>query len=854
MNSMTKRASTMSIAAGLGIRSWHANTFGARACATLAALLLSLTATAQTSRVENEFVIRNVRIFDGSSVIIKGNVWVKNGVVEAVGADIKVPSGIRTIDGAGRTLLPGLIDAHVHTMGQDKFLKSALALGVTTELDMGASPKYADQIEREQSLGEHLDLADLRSSRSQPTAPDGHGTEYGIPIPTVSSPAEAEAVVDALVAEGADFIGEIVYDDGSEFGVHIPTLSKENLRAVIEAAHRHGKLAVVHILSEHAAKDAIAAGADGLVHLFADQAPDEELVSLATQNHVFVIPTLSVLAAPSGVSAGPRLAGDSRLEPYLSVEAIGDLYQDVPRHAGNFANAQEAVRRLRAEGVPILAGTDGHNPGTAHGASLHGELEMLVAAGLTPSEALASATSVNARAFRMNDRGQIAPGKRADLLLVDGDPTNRISDISNVVAVWKLGVQFDRESYRAELNREKEAEHTVTLSAPPGSESGLISDFEDGTTATAFGLAWSASTGRLLGGHKPEAQIAVVSGGAEGSKKALEITGEITPGVFGWAGAMFFPGSAPMAPVNLSSKSAITFWARGDGKAYQVMLWAKSKGALPLMKSFTAGPEWERVTIPLSDFGTDGHDLKAIMVAALATPGSFRLLIDDVALEPVAASRITIGASYAPPDKRAFGVLPNYKTVEPGMSAEPLTGEEKFRLATKDTFDPPILFVSAGLAAWSQAKNQDPSFGQGTSGYVKRFGTGLADQVTGNYFVEWAMPTLLHQDRRFYRKGTGSVASRAAYAVTRVFVTRTDDGRAAINYSDFAGNAMSAALGNLYYHDSRGLSDNLGRMATFTMTEAFGDVMKEFWPDIKRRIFTHHHGAESRSLITPELK
>ena len=323
----------------------------------LAALLLSIGAAAQTPAPKNEFVIRNARIFDGSRVISKGDVWVKNGMIQAVGPETKVPSGVRTIDGTGRTLVPGLIDAHVHAMGVDNFLKSALALGVTTELDMGASPKYADQIEEEQGQGKRLDLADLRSSRTQPTAPDGHGTEYGLPIPTVSSPAEAETVVDSLVAQGADFIGEIVYDDGSEFGVRIPTLSKENLRAVIEAAHRPGKLAVVHILSEHAAKDAIAAGADGLVHLFADQAPDDEFVSLAARHHVFVIPTLSVLAAPSGVSAGPFLARNPRLEPYLSVEAIGDLNQDVPRHMGSFGYSQDAVRRLNAQGVPILAGT-----------------------------------------------------------------------------------------------------------------------------------------------------------------------------------------------------------------------------------------------------------------------------------------------------------------------------------------------------------------------------------------------------------------------------------------------------------------------------------------------------------------
>jgi hypothetical protein len=191
------------------------------------------------------------------------------------------------------------------------------------------------------------------------------------------------------------------------------------------------------------------------------------------------------------------------------------------------------------------------------------------------------------------------------------------------------------------------------------------------------------------------------------------------------------------------------------------------------------------------------------------------------------------------PDKRAFGFLPNYKTVEPGMAATPLTARQKFTMATKDTFDPPILLVSGGLAAISQAKGQDPSYGQGTRGYMKRFGSGLGDQVVGNYLVESAMPTLLHQDPRFYRKGSGPVATRAAYAFTRVFVTRTDSGRSATNFSDFAGNAMAAGIGNLYYPDSRGLSDNLRRWTSFTLTEALGDVMKEFWPDIKRRFRKH---------------
>src|SRR5262249_49651342 len=149
---------------------------------------------------------------------------------------------------------------------------------------------------------------------------------------------------------------------------------------------------------------------------------------------------------------------DPRIAPYLTPEAIADLLGKYPRNAGTLSNAEEAVRKLSEKCVLILAGTDAHNLGTAHGASLIGELELLVNAGLSPTQALASATAVNAAAFQLNDRGRIAPGMRADLLLVDGDPTSRISDIRNIASVWKLGVKVDREGYRATLDADKRAE------------------------------------------------------------------------------------------------------------------------------------------------------------------------------------------------------------------------------------------------------------------------------------------------------------------------------------------------------------------------------------------------------------
>src|SRR5207302_10629981 len=111
------------------------------------------------------------------------------------------------------------------------------------------------------------------------------------------------------------------------------------------------------------------------------------------------------------------------------------------------AGATEAIDQLRPVHVPILAGTDAPNPGTEHGASMHGELALLVQAGLTPFEALEAATANPAKAFRLSDRGEIAPGKRADLLLVKGDPGADITATRNIVGIWKAGTRDDRDKY-----------------------------------------------------------------------------------------------------------------------------------------------------------------------------------------------------------------------------------------------------------------------------------------------------------------------------------------------------------------------------------------------------------------------
>ncbi len=397
-------------------------------------------------------LVRDVRVFDGEAVLPRASVLVEGRRIAAVGPDLAVPPGAEVVDGAGATLLPGLLDAHAHVRGQG--LVDEIMFGVTTVLDMNTEVDWAAQMRAEQRAGAGLGRADLFSAGTLATVPGGHGSEYG-PVPTLTSPAEAPAFVQARIAEGSDFI-KIVYDDNTSFGRPIPTLDRPTLRALVDAAHAAGKLAVVHIGSVGGARDAIEAGADGLVHLSPEAVLAPAVVALARARGAFVVPTLSVNESLCGVRTGIALLHDDRLAPYLREYAhrtLADRFKLRPPRPLDFSTVLTSVARLQTAGVPVLAGTDAPNAGTAHGVSLHRELELLVRAGLSPIEALRAATSLPARAFRLLDRGRIAPGLRADLLLVGGDPTTDILATRNIRAVWKLGHPADREAFRRAQSR-----------------------------------------------------------------------------------------------------------------------------------------------------------------------------------------------------------------------------------------------------------------------------------------------------------------------------------------------------------------------------------------------------------------
>ena len=590
-------------------------------------LLLLIASLAPVLAGAQSTLIKGAKVFDGSASLGTRDVLIRDGRIASVAATIPTPAGATIVNATGMTLLPGLIDSHAHAFGDA--LEQALVFGVTTEIDMFAEVNDARQKRAEQQKGNVATRADIYSAGTLVTAPKGHGTEYGMTIPTISSPDSAQAFVDARIAEGSDFI-KIVYDDGAAYGSPIPTISRETLKAVIDAAHKRGKLAVVHVGQADFARHALEAGADGLVHLFTDKSPDAGLGKLAASKKAFVIPTFTVLTSVTGRPGAGDLFADSTLSRYVSMSGRGTIGSAFPfnpagRPPRTVGVAVEAVKQMLVAGVPILAGTDAPNPGTAHGIAMHKELEYLVNAGLSNTQALAAATSLPAKVFSLNDRGTISVGKRADLLLVRGDPVADIKATRAIEGIWKGGARVDRESFA------KTIAAAVAEEAKP--RSGPVSSFDDGTTKSAFGTGWTITTDQIAGG-KSTGDMKVVDGGGAGTAKSLLVTGSIAgPLPFAWAGVMFFPGAQPMSATNLSGARGIEFWAKGDGRTHHVMIFSQRRGRSPITRDFVAGAEWTRIVMPFADFdGIDGSDVMAIGFTGGPTPGPISFQIDEVVL------------------------------------------------------------------------------------------------------------------------------------------------------------------------------------------------------------------------------
>jgi opacity protein-like surface antigen len=180
---------------------------------------------------------------------------------------------------------------------------------------------------------------------------------------------------------------------------------------------------------------------------------------------------------------------------------------------------------------------------------------------------------------------------------------------------------------------------------------------------------------------------------------------------------------------------------------------------------------------------------------------------------------------------RMFGVLPNYATVEGPTEVPPISASQKFKLASLNTFDP-YVYPFVGVVA---AMNRDS--GAHGVGYAKQYAVSFTDNSVGNLLTSAVLPSVLHQDPRYFQRGSGGFLGRLAYAASRSVVTRGDAGHAQFNVSEIGGNAIAAGLSNLYYPATeRTVTGTLSRWGMQVMWDTLSNELKEFWPDVRRKL------------------
>ena len=185
--------------------------------------------------------------------------------------------------------------------------------------------------------------------------------------------------------------------------------------------------------------------------------------------------------------------------------------------------------------------------------------------------------------------------------------------------------------------------------------------------------------------------------------------------------------------------------------------------------------------------------------------------------------------------RRVLGIIPNYRTSPSLTDYQPLTSGQKFKVAAEDAWDRGTVALAATFAGQGLLSNSNRSFGQGGAGYARYLGASYGDIVIGNYLTEGVFPTLLHQDPRYFRRGTGTGWSRLKYAVAQTFVTRGDSGRLQPNYSEWLGNSAAVALSNAYYADNRTAHDAVSKLGVQIGIDAVANILKEFAPELQRK-------------------
>jgi imidazolonepropionase-like amidohydrolase len=443
--------------------------------AALAAMFAAQPAPAQTVLFEGARVIPG----DGSPAINNAALLVEHGVITRIGrkGEIALPAGGTRVDLDGKTVMPAIISTHVHpgfqkglTYLAENFaretiiddLNRELYFGVSTAMSLGIETGdvmfqiRADQAEG-RAGGAHLLLAGR--GIGAPNAGPGNSV-YSAFTYEVTTVDQIRSAVQEQASRKVDIIKIWVDDRGGR----APRLPIPLARAAIDEAHKHGLKIAAHIFYHDDAVALAEAGIDAFAHLVRDKEMSDALIALMLKNKVYVMPTLAAPERSTHVSPPawvdePYLAG--LLRDIVTPEVVARIRNsfsgrdpaESARRQEGYAILKRSMARLSAAGAGIILGCDTGLEDQIFGYTEQKELELMVAAGMTPSQVIVAATGRAAEFVGLPDRGTLATGKRADLLVLDANPLDDIRNTRRIAKLYLAGAEVDRGALKASLTR-----------------------------------------------------------------------------------------------------------------------------------------------------------------------------------------------------------------------------------------------------------------------------------------------------------------------------------------------------------------------------------------------------------------